>query len=250
MNTNTTVRFAALRSLALLALCALPTLCKADVTIDKINTPSQQCGLPASDTALQFHVINSGNTAANNNKITITLQTWAEGPTSKQFTFSSSSFNLVAYQQEWITVMIPATEYGITLKGHELKGAASLNGKHSYYLDFNDNGAYNPWPAVPPAKLQITKVATPSTQKNNAPFYITVTNTGGQASVAETLKVVQQPRADGPDGPSHTSSVTVPILQPGEAMVFTFDAVDYDSDEVEGAIYLNNVFQEDFSFWG
>ena len=37
------------------------------------------------------------------------------------------SFNLVAYKQEWITVMIPSKEYNQMLKGD------AYLGKHSYY---------------------------------------------------------------------------------------------------------------------
>lgn len=251
-NTNRS-RFAGLRALVVLGLCVLTGLAankaRADVYVDKINTPSQQMGLPANDTALQFHVINSGSTAAANNRISITLQTWADGPTGKQFTLESGYFNLVAYQREWITVMIPASEYGKALKGLELKGVAKLH-SHSYALDFHDNGAYNPWPPVPPAHLEISKVTPPAQQKNNEPFTVTVTNTGGEPSASTTLKVIMQPWADGPDGPATTKTQTVPVLQPGESKTFTFDAIDYNSDALDGNIYLNNVFEQDFSFWG
>ena len=93
-------------------------------------------------------------------------------------------------------------------------------------------------------------VTPPSQQKNNAPFTITVTNNGGSASTSETLKVVMQPNACGPDGPSTTKLATVPVLQPGESKTFTFDAVDYNSDELDGDIYLDDTFEESFSFWG
>ena len=92
-----------------------------------------------------------------------------------------------------------------------------------------------------PAHLGISKIVTPSTQKNNAPFTITVTNSGGSPSVAETLKVIMQPWADGPDGPATTKTATVPVLQPNESKTFTFDEIDYNSDELDGGIYLNKV---------
>ena len=98
--------------------------------------------------------------------------------------------------------------------------------------------------------MVVSAFTPPAQQKNNEPFSITLTNTGEKASSAETLTVLQQPWADGPDGRSYTSHATVPVLQPGESVTLKFEAVDYDSDSIDGDIYLNNVFQQDFSFWG